>query len=428
MRRVAERPGPLRVLHVAHGWPPEDLGGTELYAAALADAQRRAGALVAHWTPASASPALSARGLRFRETFTRPEAEAAFGVACHAAFPETRGARPAGPDILHVHHLTGASMGIPGVARGLGARVVFTLHDAWLACARGQLVDRSGAQCAGPAVDRCARCLSTAVWAPLPPALADRLPLRRDLIRARAEALSSLRAHVDLFLSPSRHLPARLGIPCTWLPLPLLRPVLPAPPSPPGPVRFLFLGGLLPTKGPDVALEAFARLPAGAATLRLVGPSLPYDGRTTYADKLRARAAEVPGASLTGPCPADHVPALFAEADVLLFPSTWEENSPLVLREAGAAGLRIVASDLPGVTEVLGADRAVRVEPGSVEAWRRALAAEVRQGRARVSPLVTEPLDAHAARVLGLYGRLLEESPAREGSEPTRRDVPRAAL
>ncbi|MES2642569.1 MAG: glycosyltransferase [Myxococcota bacterium] len=391
----------LRVLHVAHGWPPGNVGGTELYAAALAEAQRGAGAIVAHWVPAPAGP------LRFRETFARPAVDAAFGRAATEAFAGER------PDIVHVHHLTGASMGIPAVARGLGARVLFTLHDAWLACARGQLVDRSGARCAGPSVDRCARCLAPAVWAPLPASVADRLPLRRDLIRARTGALAALRASVDLFLSPSRHLPTRLGISATWLPLPLLRPIAPAPPSPDGPVRFLFLGGLLPTKGPAVALEAFARLPAGAATLRIVGPALPYDGRTTYVDALRARVEQVPGATLLGPCPADQVAALFAEADVLLFPSTWEENSPLVLREAAAAGLRIVASDVPGVTEVLGeASRdepggAVRVEPGSVDAWRRALAAEVRRGRARGPVLATEPLDVHAARVLALYDDLL---------------------
>jgi glycosyltransferase involved in cell wall biosynthesis len=393
----------LRILHVAHGWPPGDLGGTELYAAALAAAQARAGAVVTAWTPAG----LSRRPLRFRETFDRAEADGSFGAACAAARP----------DVVHVHHLTGASMGIPAVARAQGARVVVTLHDAWLACARGQLVDRTGARCAGPDDARCARCLAPALWAPLPAAVADRLPLRRDLVAARRAALARLVATVDLFLSPSRHLPARLGLPATWLPLPLLRPIPAAPAGPPGPVRFLFLGSLLPTKGPAIALEAFARLPAGAATLRIVGPSPRYDGRTTYADGVRARAAEVPGVSLLGACPPDAVPALFADADVLLFPSTWEENSPLVLREAAAAGLRVVASDLPGVTEVLGPARGSRVEPGDAAAWRAALAAEVRRGRARDAVLASDDIDTHAGRLAEVYASLL-----------SRRDDPRAAL
>lgn len=379
----------MRILHVAHGWPPGAVGGTELYAAALAEAQARAGDTVTRWTPAGLPP----RRLRFRETFARPDAEADFG----------RTLRAASPDIVHVHHLTGASMGIPAMAERSGARVVLTLHDAWLACARGQLVDRGGGRCAGPDDARCARCLAPALWAPLPPALADQLPPRRDLVRARAAALDALLTHVHRLLTPSRHLARRLGLSAIYLPLPLLRPVPPAPPAAGGPLRLLFLGGLLPTKGPRVALEAFARLPAGAATLRLVGPALPYDGGTTYIDALRARLAEVPGASWDGPCAPDDVPALLAAADVLVFPSTWEENSPLVLREAAAAGLRIVASDVPGVTEVIG-DRGARVEPGSVEALRRALAAEIRHGQARVAPVVSDDIDSHAARLRVIYG------------------------
>lgn len=372
------------------------MGGTELYAAALTRALADAGHAVERWTPAG----LPARRLRFRETFDRPEADADF-AACARAFR---------PDVVHVHHLTGASMGIPAAARALGARVVVTLHDAWLACARGQLVDRDGRICAGPEPTRCARCLAPALWAPAPPALAARLPARVHLARERADALARLLVATDELLTPSRHLPARLGIPATYLPLPLLRGIPAAAGAEPGPVRFLFLGGLLPTKGPRLVLEAFARLPAGAATLRIVGPALPYDGRLAYVDALRARVAEVPGATIEAPWPHDAVPRRLAEADVLVFPSTWEENSPLVLREAAAAGLRVVASDVPGVAEVLG-EAGVRVEPGDVEAWRRALAAEVRQGRARAEPLPSEDLAAHAARVEAVYRRVLARPP-----------------
>ncbi len=387
----------MRVLHVAHGWPPDALGGTELYAAALADAQARAGASVAHWTPAGLP-----RRRGFRSTFANPDAEADFA----------RVARAFRPDVVHVHHLTGASLGIPAVAREGGARVVLTLHDAWLACARGQLVDRRDEVCAGPEERRCARCLAPATWAPLPASVADRLPLRRDLVRARAAALAAALRQVDHLLTPSRHLPARLGLTASYLPLPLLRAVPAAPVAAPGPVRFLFLGGLVPTKGPRLALEAFAGLPAGAATLRIVGPPLPYDGRTAYVDALTTRVREVPGARLEPPVAPEGVPALLGEADVLVFPSTWEENSPLVLREAAAAGLRIVASDVPGVAEVVGA-RAARVEPGSIEALRRAMAAEVRRGRARAEPARFEDIDAHAGRILDVYRAALADGRSR---------------
>ena len=46
------------------------------------------------------------------------------------------------------------------------------------------------------------------------------------------------------------------------------------------------------------------------------------------------------------------LPALYAAMDVFCLPSKWE-GLPLVLMEAQAAGLPVVASDLPGVREVL---------------------------------------------------------------------------
>lgn len=309
------------------------------------------------------------------------------------------------PDVVHVHHLTGASFGICRVAHQAGARVVFTLHDFWLGCARGQLVDLGGSRCIGPDEVRCARCLAPALWAPAPPAVAARLPLRTGPIRDRTRALVALAADVDRFLSPSPHLPSRIGLEAELFPYPLLRPTPPAPPPGEGPVRFLFLGSLIPTKGPAIVLEAFARLPAGAATLRLAGPVLPYGGTTRYGDALRRRVTEVPGVRWDGPADPADIARLLAESDVLLFPSTWEENSPFVLHEAAAAGVRVVASDIPGTTAVL-RETGARVEPGDVDAWRRALASEVRRGRGRVAPLPMEDLQTHATRLLALYGDL----------------------
>ncbi len=39
--------------------------------------------------------------------------------------------------------------------------------------------------------------------------------------------------------------------------------------------------------------------------------------------------------------------------DVLLFPSVWEENSPIVLREALLSGKPVIASNLGGVPEIV---------------------------------------------------------------------------
>jgi glycosyltransferase involved in cell wall biosynthesis len=54
----------------------------------------------------------------------------------------------------------------------------------------------------------------------------------------------------------------RLGLreQITVLDLPLVAPLRPAPEPPPGPLRLVFVGALIPTKGPQVLIEAFSRL------------------------------------------------------------------------------------------------------------------------------------------------------------------------
>jgi glycosyltransferase involved in cell wall biosynthesis len=356
----------------------------------LCAAQAREGAAVAHWTAADAPRG----GHGFRETFRRPAVATAFATFCERFRP----------DVVHFHHLTGLSLDLPGVAKRLGATVVFTLHDPWLVCARGQWVDAGGARCVGPDPDRCAACLAPALWAPLPLAAAARLPRRTSIVRERVAMVEQLRADVDLFLAPSRSLPARMGFSAEPFVMPLPAPVPVAPPGPGGPLRLLFLGALLPTKGPRIAVEAFAGLPAGAATLTVSGPPLPWAGSLAYVDALRARCAEVPGVNLVGAVARERVPELLGEADVLVFPSFWDENCPIVLLEARAAGLRIVASDVPGAAET--APDAVRVEPGSIEALRRALAAEIRRGPGRSPPAVLPTMEAHARDLLARYATL----------------------
>src|SRR5690606_15055908 len=60
--------------------------------------------------------------------------------------------------------------------------------------------------------------------------------------------------------------------------------------------------------------------------------------------------------------------------DVLAVPSRWRENTPFVVLEAHAAGIPVVASDVPGIAEIVrpGVD-GLLVPPGDPVALREAL-------------------------------------------------------
>ncbi len=115
---------------------------------------------------------------------------------------------------------------------------------------------------------------------------------------------------------------------------------LPPPaPIPAGqPVRLLFVGQAHPRKGIHHLLEAFARLPAAAATLTIVGElRVP---RAVFA-RHAARVNYLPQVAR-----AD-IPAIMARHHVLVFPSYFE-GSALSLLEALAAGLAIVQTPAAG--------------------------------------------------------------------------------
>jgi glycosyltransferase involved in cell wall biosynthesis len=98
---------------------------------------------------------------------------------------------------------------------------------------------------------------------------------------------------------------------------------------------FLYVGRLDPEKGIDVLLRAFAQVPA----------KLVVAGSGTEGERLRALAsAEV---AFVGPKTREELVRLYAEADVLVLPSR-SEPWGMVLNEAAAAGLPLVATDEVG--------------------------------------------------------------------------------
>jgi glycogen synthase len=114
--------------------------------------------------------------------------------------------------------------------------------------------------------------------------------------------------------------------------------------------RLLYSGRLDARKGIDAAVQALTSLPA-ETTLRIVG-----GGDEDHTRDLRALAAQ-PGlegrVEFAGHRPQEELPAIYAQADALLFPVTWQEPWGLVPLEAMAAGTPVIASGTGGSGEYL---------------------------------------------------------------------------
>jgi glycosyltransferase-like protein len=135
----------------------------------------------------------------------------------------------------------------------------------------------------------------------------------------------------------------------------------------------LAVGGIEPRKGSRALLEAVARLPRGPLLVIAGGETLfDYaDYRAAWeedAARIGMRVHRGPrpprdcDVAVLGPVPDDEMPALFRAADLLAFPSE-REGFGLVVLEAQAAGLPVVASDLPVLREFLADGRDCRMVP-----------------------------------------------------------------
>ena len=135
-------------------------------------------------------------------------------------------------------------------------------------------------------------------------------------------------------------------------------------------MRFAYLGSLAWQKGVHVLVEAFIGIPAADATLRIYGSP---DVFPDYAARLH-QIADPANTSFEGLVPNEEVGRVLAEADVVIVPSLWYENSPVVIQEAFTAGVPVIASQIGALTEKVqhGVD-GLLCTPGDVGALRETL-------------------------------------------------------
>ncbi len=129
--------------------------------------------------------------------------------------------------------------------------------------------------------------------------------------------------------------------------------------------KLLFVGRLEPRKGLPFAMRAFTQLATRYPDLSLivVGDGPERDAMAMVPEPLRARV------HMMGKVSYEALPTYHRAADIFISPATGAESFGIVLVEAMAAGLPIVASNIPGYREVARDGReAVLVTPSDADA------------------------------------------------------------
>ena len=190
-----------------------------------------------------------------------------------------------------------------------------------------------------------------------------------------------------------------------------------------------YIGQLYPWKGVDTLVRAMPHL--ACRRLVIVG-GLPYESDRTRLESVSRELGVADRVTFTGFVPPTQVREHLARAAVAVLPLPDNPmarlfTSPLKLFEYMAAGVPIVASDLPSIREVLrDGENALLVAPGDPEALARgidrllsdrALAARL-AGEARKD--VAQYTWNHRAQSLR---RIFEDVLARHGDPPQREDA-----
>ena len=256
------------------------------------------------------------------------------------------------PNLVHVHNFFPLlTPSVYDACRAAHVPIVQTLHNYRLLCSNAQLF-RDG--------HVCEECLGKLV--PWPGML--HACYRGSRVGSGA-VVSMLAVHrllrtwsekVDLYIAPTdfaRQTFIRGGLPAQKI---VVKPhfVDPDPGFDEGGGRYaLFVGRLSPEKGLDTLLAAWERL-AGRIPLKIVG-----DGSLApHVEVVAQRRATV---EWLGPQPSSRVFSLMKGARALIFPSGCYESFGMVIAEAFAVGLPVIASDVGTASSLVAHGRTGRL-------------------------------------------------------------------
>jgi glycosyltransferase involved in cell wall biosynthesis len=358
----------MRILKVIHGYPPEYQAGSEVYTQSLCNELVAQGHTVAvccreenpYLPDFTVRTETLPNGLtlhrfnlpREKDGYRHPGLDLAFAQAVRAF----------APDVAHLGHLNHLSTGWVEVLKAQGVRMVYTLHDFWLMCPRGQFLQTNFTQpdyyrlCEGQEDAKCARECYRGYWGcstddPDSEAYWTRWVAARMAETRKAADL------IDLFIAPARSLQRRFidgfGVPEAKIryldygfPLHYLQPS--TAPRPDRPFTFGYIGTHIPPKGVDLLIGAFLQL--SDLAVRLIIWGRPNGPSTTHLRRLADQSGgriEFRGEYLN-PNIATEV---FAQIDAIVVPSVWVENSPLVIHEAQACRIPVITANAGGMAE-----------------------------------------------------------------------------
>lgn len=269
------------------------------------------------------------------------------------------------PDIVHIGHLNHLSTSLVFEAKKRQIPIVYTLHDYWLMCPRGQFMQMHSddsnlwAACDGQENKKCATQCYARYFSGDEDEKAQDIAYWENWVDRRMTHIREIVKQVDLFISPARYLKERyekdFDLPqekSIYLDYGFDRSRMKGRERSLGePFTFGYIGTYIPAKGVHNLIEAFGKV-KGNTLLRIWGRDRGQDSRA-----LRAIVATLP---IDKQEYVQWMPEyknqqiaidVFSHTDAIVTPSVWVENSPLVIHEAQQSRVPVITANTGGMGE-----------------------------------------------------------------------------
>ncbi len=266
------------------------------------------------------------------------------------------------PNVAHIGHLNHLSTGFVDVLKNKNIPIVFTLHDFWLMCPRGQFLQRNFGNpdhlqlCDKQENKKCAVSCYNAYFTGQEENKETDISHWSNWIGSRMRETKDITNKVDLFIAPSKYLKRRyveeFGVKENKIhyldygfPLQYLTPTENRETS--DTFVFGYIGTHIPAKGVNQLIEAFLKL-KGKTSLKIWGWK---DQRATKELVEKAKALGLPIEFMGEYVNKNLADEVFSQVDCIVVPSIWSENSPLVIHEAQACHIPVITANYGGMAE-----------------------------------------------------------------------------
>ncbi len=269
------------------------------------------------------------------------------------------------PNIVHIGHLNHLSTSLVEKVQARRIPMVFTLHDYWLMCPRGQFIQRNTQEpflwnrCDKQEDRKCAENCYTGYFSGADDEWQQDSDYWTGWVARRQSHLRQMIDLVDILIAPAHSLLERfqkdLSIPSSKLiyldyGFDLSRLKNRERQKEKGFV-WGYIGTHTPQKGIHLLLQAFSKL-KGESRLRIWGRSRAEvtaglkQIASGFSADVQNRIEWLPEYSNLS-----IVEDVFNHVDAIVVPSIWVENSPLVIHEAQQVGVPVITADVGGMQE-----------------------------------------------------------------------------